>query len=108
MTFPSAWNAILEGENPHNAGVLISVDTRKTGWTTTDIIIRLHGVKQDPNTLKPNTYSSKSGVRRSSRLRETKERRLTISKSTTIRDVKVMVGRSPRHPPYPLLKTTSE
>lgn len=67
---------------------------RNTEWSTTDITVRLRGAKQrmaDFNTLKPVTYSSKSGARRSSRLQETKEWRLTISKATTVKDMKVML-----------------
>ncbi|KAF5380840.1 hypothetical protein D9615_004069 [Tricholomella constricta] len=71
----------------------------KSDWTSAEIIIRMGGAKPK---LKPENDSkkglqtySKAGARQSKRLRQIKElgekRRLTISKSTTVKEIKVMI-----------------
>ncbi|KAG6867026.1 hypothetical protein C0991_003943 [Blastosporella zonata] len=70
---------------------------RKTEWTSTEITIRLGGtkskVKEQKGFKKGATYST-SGPRQSRRLRQSKElgekRRFTISKLTTVKEIKVM------------------
>ncbi|RDB21476.1 Ubiquitin carboxyl-terminal hydrolase 48 [Hypsizygus marmoreus] len=70
---------------------------RKTDWTSADITIRLAGQpkkEKESKTTSLLTYST-SGARQSKRLRQIKElgekRRLTISKSTTVKQIKIMV-----------------
>lgn len=70
---------------------------RKTEWTCTEIVVRTVGTnpKQNKDTKKTSVTYSKTGSRQSRRLREMKEhgekRRLTISKSTTMKEIKVML-----------------
>ncbi|KAG6918120.1 hypothetical protein DXG01_016308 [Tephrocybe rancida] len=74
------------------------LESLKTVWTSTQIIIRLGGTKPKAREVKDSekgaTYTS-SGARQSRRLRQLKElgekRRFTISKSTTVKEIKVMV-----------------
>ncbi|GLB34824.1 putative cysteine proteinase [Lyophyllum shimeji] len=68
----------------------------KTEWTSTEIIIRTAGTEaKEKDSKKILITYSKTGPRQSRRLREIKEhgakRRLTISKSSTVKEIKVMV-----------------
>ena len=70
--------------------------TRKTEWDTADIVIR----HIDPNATSKNkptvTYGRANGSRQSKRLRPIKEdgkrRHITVTKSTTVKEIKIMVG----------------
>ncbi|TFK42426.1 hypothetical protein BDQ12DRAFT_644097 [Crucibulum laeve] len=74
---------------------------RKSDWDSADIVIRLCGPKN--SSTEPDlslhkaliTYSRKAGARQSKRLRQIKElgerRRLRVSKSTTVKEIKVMI-----------------
>ncbi|KAG6814527.1 hypothetical protein H0H92_000053 [Tricholoma furcatifolium] len=75
------------------------LQTLKTDWVTTQIIIRLSCTERNKTpaasvSKKPATYS-RFGHRQSRRLRQVQElgekRRFTISKSTTIKDIKVTI-----------------
>ena len=76
---------------------LDAVRYRKNEWDSTDIIIRLSGPKgsSDSKTAPIKTYSRTNGSRQSRRLRQIKEhgerRRINVQKSTTVKDMKIMV-----------------
>lgn len=74
--------------------------TRKSDWITTDITLRLlktRGSQKDQeiqDTLVTYTHRA-NGARQSKRLRQTKSqeerRKITVKKSTTVKDIKIMV-----------------
>ncbi|KDQ34247.1 hypothetical protein PLEOSDRAFT_152885 [Pleurotus ostreatus PC15] len=69
---------------------------RRTAWTSTDITVRLLGKEDSQASKKPATYGSRQiGARLSKRLRTAKDsgekRRFSITKETTVKDIKVMV-----------------
>ncbi|KAG6860930.1 hypothetical protein C0995_005885 [Termitomyces sp. Mi166 len=82
----------------HNPVVCVDCRMRRRKeWTSTHLTIRLRGTSQGQElegSKKGAVYSS-SGARQSRRLRQIRElgekRRFTVSKSTTIKEIKVMV-----------------
>ncbi|KAG5647280.1 hypothetical protein DXG03_000816 [Asterophora parasitica] len=90
-----------DGPSKYIHEILICAECRfkqKTDWTTAEITIRIGGSKP-PTQEKPSkkglkTYA-KAGARQSNRLRQIKElgekRRLTVSKSTTVKELKIMI-----------------
>ncbi|KAF4603807.1 hypothetical protein EYR38_004223 [Pleurotus pulmonarius] len=69
---------------------------RRTAWTSTEITVRLHGREDSQATKKPATYGSHQiGARLSKRLRTAKDsgekRRFSITKETTVKDIKIMI-----------------
>jgi len=71
---------------------------RLTEWDSADIVIRLSGRNEtlkSTSNPKPVTYGRTNGSRQSKRLRQNKEykqrRVITVSKSTTVKDIKIMV-----------------
>ncbi|KAF8077825.1 hypothetical protein FPV67DRAFT_1557276 [Lyophyllum atratum] len=89
-----------DSESKYSHEVLICASCRlkrKTEWTSAEIIIRTGGTKpkHEKDSKKSLITYSKTGPRQSRRLRQLKEhgekRRLTISKSTTVKEIKVMV-----------------
>lgn len=73
---------------------------RKRDWESTDITIRFgKGTKPDAggDSISRDPAPKMSGARQSKRLRQVKQdgerRKVTISKSTTVKDIKIMVRR---------------
>ncbi|KDR73501.1 hypothetical protein GALMADRAFT_72029 [Galerina marginata CBS 339.88] len=74
---------------------------RKTEWETADIIIHLcgpegsHSSRPDSRQKPVVTYGRGNGARQSKRLRQIKEhgerRRVSVSKTTTVKDIKILV-----------------
>jgi hypothetical protein len=69
---------------------------RKTEWDAADIVIR-HIDSNAVSKSKPIiTYSRSNGSRKSTRLQQIKEvgkrRHITVRKSTTVKEIKIMVG----------------
>lgn len=82
---------------------------RKTDWDNAEIIVRFCDSKtrtsnvKVPSQRKPiTTYSCNAGVRQSKRLRQIKEhgerRRFSVSKSTSLKEIKIMVSGRLLHP----------
>jgi ubiquitin carboxyl-terminal hydrolase 48 len=71
---------------------------RKSEWETADILIHLCGPEGQASTQPKAApvYTYVSGARQSKRLRQIKDhgerRRITVAKSTTVRDIKVMAN----------------
>jgi len=89
---------IKGAERPSSASEQVAhYSTRKTNWETTDIIVRLSdGDNTSKEDRKPATYSRKNGARQSKRLRQVREngekRRLTITRSMSVKEIKIMVS----------------
>ncbi|THU87228.1 cysteine proteinase [Dendrothele bispora CBS 962.96] len=68
---------------------------RKTEWDSTEVIVRLSNGKTASRDGGPTTYKRHNGARQSRRLREVREngekRRLTITKSMSVKEIKVLI-----------------